>query len=939
MKRPVLVTALLLLLFPFAHPASAQIEQGRLLGTVKDAQGGVLPGVNVTATSPALMGVRTTVTEIDGRFLLASLPSGAYTLTFELAGFRTLERSGIRVTQGSTLTIDGVLEVASLNETITVSAASPVVDTTSTKVGAVFSGDVLTSVPTATDLWATLGQTQGVRMQGFDVGGSHKSQNTGYESFGIRNQNKIIFEGIDLTEGDSSAFQYNSVYSIDEVSVTAVGSDVEMSSPGTAVVQTYKSGGNTFTGLEHVTYEGSSFVGDNNTPALAKRGFTGNPNLLFWETHVDLGGPVMREKLWFYTAYNRFKIDKAISGIDRNVATDSATVQDPMLKLTYKLGKADTIVGFVQPNNNKKKPNRDLSASTPPESVLAQDSQVWVYKAAWQRVWTNRLFMDVRAAACCEVWPMVSKVDAASQPPRLDTGTQMQSGAGWNARTLKYQKPQGSGVFTYFLPGHAGSHDMKFGFEYINNRYQFGVNGQSGPVRYLDRLGAVDEVELVDVGRYDQYGDTWESSWTSNRMLAIYAQDRWTPTSRLTITAGLRYGYQRPSFEKGTRDPVLSSLFPDQTTAEQILFSRNNVAPRLGLAYDLSGEGRTALKAFYGRYYAIYANSFNTANPGGVNSAQYKFLDQNRNRVYDGPQELGTLVSSSGGSNTTVDPNLKQPYADEISGSVEHQFWGESSARVLFVHKTTNNVFGLVDTNRVGTATVPVTVADPFVAGGVIHALDIPASLRGVVVNKFTNIPDSDAIYDTLSLSTQKRFAKGVFVQAAFDYQWRDELRQPNSISTSPLNADPLGVYSFGSTFPVNYSADVPNRQKTTNWQGRVLGRYPLPARFSVGANYRVQSGFPWAPVASVRLPNAGSQRVFVDELKNRRSDTVPIVDFRVDRSMSIGKTQILAMLDVYNVMNSNAVTNFFVVSGSSFNNVIAALDPRTLQLGLRFTF
>jgi outer membrane receptor protein involved in Fe transport len=422
-------------------------------------------------------------------------------------------------------------------------------------------------------------------------------------------------------------------------------------------------------------------------------------------------------------------------------------------------------------------------------------------------------------------------------------------------------------------------------------------------------------------------------------MFSLYAQDRWAPTGRLTITAGVRFGYQRPSFESGKRAPVLADLFEARTTPEQILFSRTNYAPRLGVSYDLSGTGRTAVKAFYGRYYAIYANAFNTANPGGVNGLQYKFLDQNGNRLYDGVQELGTLVSSQGAS-TKVDPNLEQPYADEISGSLEHQFWGESSARVVFVHKTTSHVFGLVNTARIGTVTVPYTTTVGTPTGPqVVNLLDIPASLKGVVTNEFTNIPGSDATYDTLSLSAQKRFAKGVFIQGGLDYQWRDEWRQPNSLSTSPGNTDPIGVYSFGGTFPTDYSADVSNRQKNTNWQARVLGRYPLPAAFSVGVNFRVQSGFPWAPVASVKLPNAGTQAILLDDIRNRRSDAVPIFDVRVDRSIKIGGTTAMAMLDVYNLLNDNAVTNFFLSSGGTYNNVIAALNPRTLQIGLRLTF
>src|SRR5439155_11174931 len=135
---------------------------------------------------------------------------------------------------------------------------------------------------------------------------------------------------------------------------------------------------------------------------------------------------------------------------------------------------------------------------------------------------------------------------------------------------------------------------------------------------------------------------------------------------------------------------------------------------------------------------------------------------------------------------------------------------------------------------RLGAITEPATVANPFDATQVIHALDIPTSLRGVVQNQFTNIPDSDASYNTVSLSAQHRFRGGLFIQGGLDRQWRDEIRSPGtgaSISTSPLNTDPISVYSFGSNYPLAYSADVSNRQKNTNWQARLLGRYEVPQR------------------------------------------------------------------------------------------------------------
>ena len=932
---------LVLLLCGLCVEASAQVEQGRLLGTVKDAQGGVLPGVTVTATSPALIGQRTALTESDGRYLITNLPSGTYALRFELQGFQPFVRQNIGVTQGSTLTVDAMLEVAALSESVTVTGDSPMVDTTTTKVGATFSGEALVGVPSSTDLWGNLAQTPGVRMQGYDVGGSHKSQQTQYDAFGIRGQNKVMFEGIDTTEGDSAAFFYADFYAVSEVAVTAIGGDVESSSPGATNVQNFKSGGNRFSGLEHFTYEPTGrWMANNVDEATRARGFTGNPNLSFWEGHVELGGPIVRDKLWFFGAYNKFHLEQRISGVDPAVATDITDVTDPMLKMTWRMGGKDTIVGFLMPRNNKIKPNRGLSASTLPEAVLAQDSKTWIKKIEWQRVWSNRMFMDVRVAACCEVWPMRTRVDAAVKPPTSDSATGLVSGAGWNAFTLDYGKPQTLGTLTYFLPTNTGSHDIKIGYEFILNHYRQGINGQSGPIQYLPRSGQTDQIQLVDVGRFEDFGSGWQPGYDNNKMFSVFAQDRWAPTGKLTITAGLRFGHQRPYYEEGTRDPILD-VFKKQVVPGQTILTRNNLAPRIGLAYDLFGNGKTAAKAFYGRYYAIYGNNFTSLNPGGANYATYQFLDQNRNGIYDGRQELGALISSTGGSSTTVDPNLKQPYGDEFSGSIEHQFWGESSARVVYVHKASRNMFGVVNIARLGNVNVPVTVANPFDPAQSLHLLDIPASLRGVVQNQFTNIPDSDAMYDTLSLSAQHRFRRGLFVQGGFDYQWRDEIRSPTNPSTSPLNTDPIVVYSFGSTYPLNYSADISNRQQSTNWQARVLGRYELPvAGIGVGANIRVQSGYPWSPIANIRLTNAGTVNVFVDNIDNRHADTAGMFDLRVDKSIALREgIKLTGILDAYNVTNSNAVTNFFLTSGATYNRIIAALNPRTLQLALRVTF
>jgi TonB dependent receptor len=739
-----------------------------------------------------------------------------------------------------------------------------------------------------------------------------------------------------------------------------------MNTPGSAVVNTIKSGGNQFKMLNNLTYQQESWVGDNVTPESAQRGHTGSPNIKFWEGHVDIGGPIMKDKLWFFGAYNHFKIDKVISGVPRTIATDLGLFDNETTKETYKASSKDTVIGYIQ-YGRKQKPNRGLSASIAPEAAQPQDSVSWVYKAEHQRVWTNRLFTDLKFNLFGYDFPLGVKVDFASKPPRNDTGASFMSGAAWDAFDLARQKPQVIGQMTYYVPDKAGSHDLKFGFEYVLDISKYTIDGRSGPIQYRDLNGATNEIQFVDVGKNSDLGSTWSGGNNRDLRYSGYAQDRWNINNRATITAGLRWDYQRPYYLAGKRDPIIKDILPAsvvnpaligqpmfaaQSFPEGSIFTRNSFAPRLGISYDISGKGSTVLKGFYGRYYYNYADAFSSLNPAGANYKTFKFNDVNGNRLYDGPQELGAFVSSAGGVSTKADPNMKKPYADEYDGSIEHQFWGESSVRIAYVRKNTYNEYTTIDLSRLGHFTVPTTVAiqvRDFVNGVTstqnVGLLDLDT--RPTANNVITNVPDGQFKYDTVQLAFNKRFGSGLFFQTSFDYQWRDELRgggapgnstsSSNTLanpSTNPLNSDILTVGFFNNASPT-----VPNRQKSTNWQGRAIARYVFKYDIGAAVNMRVQSGFAYSRIWSAALPIAGTVRVFSDNIENNRSDTVPILDLRVDKAFRIGRYRFTGMADLFNVTNSNAVTNFVLVNGANYNKINATLDPRTFQVGIRFDF
>lgn len=927
-------------------PASTLAGQAttRLVGTVRDNQG-VLPGATVTAMSPSLIGVQTTVSEANGTYQFPALPAGTYTLTFELAGFQQAVRDGIVLTLGQTLTIDIELSVAGLNEVVHVTSETPVLDRQSTVIGNVLNAEELATVPSSTDLWGALTQAPGIRARGFDVGGSHKIQSTGYDAFGISGQVRVMTEGVDQTEGTGGAGFYQDFYANSEISVSAAGQDVTTNTPGALVLVTVKSGGDQFRGMFNQTYEGRRFVGRNVDAVTASHGFTGQPNLAYRETHGDIGGPIIKEKLWFFYSRNHFRIDKAQSGVPEQIATDLGIVDDHTTKETWKPTANDTFIAYYQ-HQHKQQPKRGLSVTTGPGSTLAQSSYAWMGNGRWQRVWSTRLFSEVNAGQWGYNFPLLPTTDYRTSPPRTDVITGINTGAGASPTTSNPRKPQVFGTVTYYLPTVTrGSHDVKAGFEWLDDGGSSGETGESGPIQYRDANGLPNQIRLSDVGDPQTFGETWLPSSDGNRRLALFVQDRWT-AGRVTLTAGLRYDRQAPYYKESRRDPVLADVFPAIVTPGRTLLTRDTIAPRVGISIDPSGSGRSTVKGFYGRFYHNLGSTFSSVNPGGTNTKTHIFNDLDGDRLYDGVAELGALVAATGGATTTFDPELAIPYTDEFSLSYHRQFWGEAAARVAWVRKQTRNQIATINDAWVGQFVSPLTrvVNLQSYNGGsagtetfLVH--DIPTSLRGVVRNVIRNLPDSvergAARYDTVEFAFNKRFSAGLFLDASLDLTLANDLRNANSTSNSPLTqADPIGIGYFESPY-----AGVSNRQDTSVWSFRASGRYALPLAINVAGNVRVQSGWNYARVITVALPNAGNQRFWYEDLSANRSEAVPLVSARLDRTWQVWRTRLTGMIDVFNLLNDNAVTNFNLVNGASFNQINGALDPRTVQVGLRVEF
>lgn len=923
---------------------------GSVLGVVKDSRGLALPGVTVSLAGPGIIGNRAATTDVDGSYRFPALPPGTYTVTCELLGYQTLRRDGIVITTGLALPLELALAPAALQEETTPEPAGPpVVDAKATAAAATFANKQLDDVPSATNMWAVLDNSPGIQMRGYDVGGSHKGQQTSYETFGIRGQNRIVNDGVNTTEGTGQAGGYYDYHAIDEFQVTAQGAGVEMSTPGAQVVATWKSGNNKFSGLVQGDFGNADLASDNIDDDLEARGGTSAKIRDFYEYHLDLGGPIVKDRAWFYLAHNRFFLDRAVSGQDPSIATEIVDVDMFTGKINVRLTGRDQLIGFGH-WSYKQQPNRGLSLTVPPDSVLAQESLTTMFKVEWQRTWSDRLSSNIMVGYFGYEWQMVPTVDPGAKPPRLDTATSVQAGAGWAPFTSNRWKPQSTGQFNYHLPTErAGSHDLKVGWDWQIDRNGPAWSDASGAIRYLDnsQYGKPTSIPDVFVDRVLFANVPNQGQTDHNQHTDFFAQDVWRVNGRLSLTLGARVGRQNIYYTDVANDPLQTDIFGPLSAPGSDVLERWNVAPRLGAAIDLTGRGKSVLKAYVGRFYANVGSGLEAANPGGRSLEVYEFPDLNGNGLYDGPQDLGKLLEATGGGVTQLDPDFELAYSDELSFSFEQELAADVGFRASFVHKRYRNWWdGSVNVAQALNLTNQVSAICSGCPLGLeestINLLTIPDDQQSLVDPRIMNVPllpttggeNTDMTFTAWQVAITRRFRNNFFLNASFDKNSRSELRSPDA-STSPSIADPLGQGWFQ-----NHSLDVTNRQETKYWTAKLLTRYVAPYEIGLALSIRFQSGFPWAPVHRLLVPNVGTKAILLMDLKENRSEDVTAVDLRVDKAWKFhGHYRITAMADVYNLLDVNPATNFIVDTGSRFENVIEWLPGRTLKLGLRFEF
>ena len=922
---------------------------GTIQGRVADSSAAVLPGVTVTATSPSMIGSQSQVTNENGSYRFPAVPPGVYELTFELAGFGTVKRGEVQVSLGFTANVNVELRLATLQETVTVTGDSPVIDTSATRVQQNFKLAQLESIPNGRDMWALLAATPGVVMSRIDVGGNRAGTQTGYTAYGLNGQVRTSVEGINTTEGTGGAGFYYDYGSFEEVFLGVAGQGAEAATPGVQSNFLGKSGGNRFSGELYIDGYNNSFQGSNLTDVFTRPtaqggyGFREGSNevLRYYDVNFNAGGPIKKDKAWFHFSWRRQfnAVEQPLFTFDQSFDTWN---QNPSAKVTYQLNQKNKFIGYYQ-WNMKEQPNRlPIGGYTysDPAQTSRQVSPSWVYKGEWNGTISDRLYVEARWGDFGYYDPRYANSD--EDYFWRDTTLLVLTGAHAETQTDRDRK-QLTGAATYFLDTKFGSHTFKFGGEVYNETQWSGraqnvggniehiyVNNVSSQVVFgvptatcVCGRYASDNGQLLVVNKLDQQD--------------FFINDTWSK-GRVTMNLGLRWDRYKGSMPEQSQ-PAFSNgpvSVAAQTFAGRDFYTWNNLGPRIGATWDLANDGKTVLKASYGLFWHNPGPGVSAdANPNQNNkSVTYTWTDRNGDRRYQLGEESANPTSTTLAGTIQLDPNITSPYSHDVSAYLERQVTASIGARVGLVYKSEDDLIAQYNLGRpISAYTVPYTIVDAGVDGVANTADDRTISLLGVpnttdvnarfpLTNVTQNTPRFSR-YKTVEASMQKRLAN----------RWAAQIG---------------GSYTMSHDFPGAYP-NTPNGvfdEDTTRWDFKLSGTYEAPFGFRLSPLVRHQAGANFARQISVGAGSATaagaifSGTINVEPLNSNRHDNITVVDVRLDRGFALGRgVRVRALFDLFNITNSNSVETRTITTGTAFLRPTAVLAPRTARIGARVSF
>jgi hypothetical protein len=963
-----------------ANQAAAQTNSS-IAGVVRDATGAVLPGVTVEAGSPALIEkVRNATTDETGQYRIIELRPGTYEVTFTLPGFSTFRREGIELTTGFTATVNAELRIGELSETVTVSGASPVLDIQNVVQQRVMTREVIDAIPTGKVFANLAALIPGTQVGGLgreqDVGGSAGSQNQTIAIHGGRNFDQVnLLDGMSVGQMEANGSVSSMAFpdgNVEEINLQVGAHSAEMETGGVRVNVIPKSGGNVFKASVFGTYTNERFQTDNLSDELRAQGLTSRGNVKYIsDLNPSAGGPILRDRLWFHGGYRNWRTVR-FSDVyaDTNPADwvytpDRSRDPIPSDGLTWNL--SGRLTWQASPRN---KLSSTLSYDYRCEchqfiggTVTSEASYVAVYRTrvlqgTWVSPVTNRLLAEAGVSAA------LSSLDERPQPTaiappamELNGGHQFRSraSAGYNEAYpwLRGWNYTARGSLSYVT----GAHALKVGALFNPGTSRVDRNA----------LGNYLAVLLNGTPNRVEYFPMPYTAINKARKLALFAQDQWT-VGRWTLNGGLRFDWLWTFYPDVTL--AATDLLPARSFPGADVLNWRDLSPRLGVAFDLFGNGRTAIKLSLDRYVAGELIDLTQAvHPAFAAGGRLVrgWTDLDADFVPDGEPlnplmngELGPTTNVSFGKPVTTlsyDPEwqsgwFKRGFNWEGAAGVEHQLAPGLAVGGSYFRRGYGNP-SVIDNTLVAPGdydpfciTAPTDSRLPGGGGQRICDLyDIRPSKLGLVQN-----------LRTLASNYGEQYEYWHGIDVTMNARLSTALLQ-GGVSTGKTvidNCDVVGKID-------NPSPLYCHREQPMLAQLKLLGSLTFPheiqfaatfqsipitgyaGSFGVAASY-VATNAHVAPTLGRNLAAGANGTVAVNVIEpgTMLPDRTNQMDVRVTRTFSLGRARLRGMLDLYNVLNSNAVltwNNTYGTNGAAWLVPQQILQGRLVKLAASLDF
>jgi len=972
MKRPIgFVLALLLGAVPMLW---AQASSGNIYGSVADASGAVLPGATVMLTG-ANTGGRTTTSGVQGDFRFLNLDPGTYKVAVTMKGFGPVNRE-IVVTTGQNVNLSFVMKVGGQAEEITVTAETPVVDTKRVGTATTLTKEELAQVPQSRDPWAVLKTVPGVIVDRVNVAGNESGQQSGFSGKGaLFSDTQWTLDGVVITDFNSNgaSSSYYDFDAFEEINVATGGSDLKVASGGLGINFVTKRGTNAFHGSARGFLANHKLQSDN-LPAevLAFQDHGPHTDQIF-DWGADLGGPIVKDTLWFWGSYGKNDIR-----IVRFAGTkDKTLLKNWNAKLNWQASQNDMVSVFWF-NGAKVKIGRDPGVVTnEPESFLWFQGNFYPEQdcgmpcglhGLWKAEWNHTFGPNFNLNAKYSYYGWGYGFDAGSSGGQRDLNVGInydldQAFGTYNYFTARKPWQMANVDGNYFAHGMGGQHEFKFGFGYRKN-----------PARTTTTFGG-SQVLAIDNG-----GGNTIAQITRQRNVAFeeqaasgYVGDTFTK-GRFTLSAGVRYDWQHAFNQASTAsaNPLFPEILPELVydgSGPEITWK--NFSPRVSATLALDESKKTIARASYSRYAGtLFPNDVTTANPVGGYSTliAYKWIDRNndhfaqRNEVLlnEGIQYYGNVDPAHPTAVTSpnrIDPDYHASNDNEVIVGIDREIGGNFAVGAAYTWRKITDVSSWFP--RIGMTTANYIANPPETANGFTARTFSPdpglvaANAAGRIL---TNRPDYSIGYSGVELTLVKRMSNKWFMRGAFSYMDNHENVGPGGIQ-NPTRTDASGgqggVAQDGKSGPGVDGGQIAPRSGgsgkgdifyNARWQAVLNALYQLPGNFEVGTSLFARQGYVY-PVF-LRLSAGGDsssqfRTLAVPTLDTTRYPTLWDADFRLANKIKLaGRTNIEITADLFNAFNRGTILGRNrQANAAAFGRPTDMLAPRILRIGVRLGF